>query len=316
MFIFTTFLVIKLLITPDFGISVDEPIQRNHRLVNFKQIVTTFKLSNLLPKHLENLPDLQNYPHRFYGVATQLPLVFMEFNSFFDYQNRVHWYIAHFFTHGMFLVSGFLLFKSLLNLRINKHMSLLITILYFLHPRIYANSFYNIKDSLFLSMFTINIFFLIKAIAKQSYKNIILLSIFSAFLTNIRLVGGILPALAALYIFLFSNHSLKHRAKLFFLLSTISLSIFPLITPVLWENTFDNLTSLIGLSASYNRWNGLLVFNGDVIKGNNIPFYYLPVWIAITTPVAYLVIWILALASYPFIVQDKNYPLDKRILSE
>ena len=38
---------------------------------------------------------------------------------------------------------------------------------------------------------------------------------------------------------------------------------------------------------------GELLFMGDVIKAKNIPFYYIPLWIAITTPVLYIILFVL-----------------------
>lgn len=312
--IFLLFIIIGFLTTPDFGVSVDEPIQRQHRLINFKYIATTLKFNDYLPSHIKQQPELQEYDHRFYGVTSQMPLIFMEYNHFFDYRNRIFWYVSHYFTHGIFLLSGIYFYKTLKILEVNKFVVVFMTILYFLHPRIYAHSFYNIKDSLFLSLFTINLYYLLRMIISTTPSKIIFLSTISALLTNARIVGAFIPLMAGMYILFFHKGSLQKKISLLFILSISFIGIFILITPVLWENTLNNFSTMIGLSASYNRWNNNLIFNGNIIRGSEIPFNYLPTWIGITTPLGHLLLWILAILSSPIMLKHNNFNIRKRLI--
>ena len=72
----------------------------------------------------------------------------------------------------------------------------------FLSPRIFANSFYNNKDIIFLSFFIFSIYFAFRLIDKPSNKNIILSALFCALAIDIRLVAVILPAVLLLVFFL------------------------------------------------------------------------------------------------------------------
>jgi hypothetical protein len=48
---------------------------------------------------------------------------------------------------------------------------------------------------------------------------------------------------------------------------------------------------------SFTAWNGTMLFMGQILTQDQIPWYYLPVWISITTPLLYLTLFMLGLGS-------------------
>jgi len=63
------------------------------------------------------------------------------------------------------------------------------SIILVLSPRIFANSFYNNKDLVFLSFFIISSFYAIKFINNQNLKNSFYFSIFAALSIDVRILG-------------------------------------------------------------------------------------------------------------------------------
>ena len=116
--------------------------------------------------------------------------------------------------------------------------------LFILSPRIFGDSFHNNKDVFFLSLFTISIYFCLETIQKNSYKNLILFSLFAAFATSSRIVGIFLPfSIIIFYFFEFLSNTSKYKElffKSFFLIFFFFLFLF-LHFPYAWTLEFKNL---------------------------------------------------------------------------
>ena len=41
------------------------------------------------------------------------------------------------------------------------------------------------------------------------------------------------------------------------------------------------------------RWNGDILFMGNILKAQQLPWYYIPVWISITTPIQYIILFLI-----------------------
>ena len=92
-------------------------------------------------------------------------------------------------------------FYKLAKLRTNNViLSSTAVVILFLTPRIFANSFYNSKDIVFLSFFFIAIYYSIKFFKKHLKKNIILAGLTCAIAIDTMIAGVILPLLLS-YLF-------------------------------------------------------------------------------------------------------------------
>ncbi|HOR55515.1 MAG TPA: hypothetical protein PLU92_02760, partial [Flexilinea sp.] len=95
--IFIILLGTGLFIFDDYGVTVDEPIERQTGLVNLK-----FILQNLfqkpLPNELSTMPDLQNYKDKYYGVFLQFPTILFEYFTNFRYDISSIFKLRHLWT--------------------------------------------------------------------------------------------------------------------------------------------------------------------------------------------------------------------------
>jgi hypothetical protein len=64
--------------------------------------------------------------------------------------------------------------------------------------------------------------------------------------------------------------------------------------PYLWDSPFHKFIEVF-TNMSHFRWTGKILFNGSQIWSTELPFYYIPTWILITTPVLYTVLFIIGL---------------------
>lgn len=130
-FVIITFAAIFILgcfIFKDYGVSVDEPMQRHHSLVNLYYIKSVLKgnfsadgkLAYPKNSNLEKFADkigierrFYLYKHKYYEVAIQIPLVVIEdlFNYKLDYS--VIYLIRHFYTFLIFFLSLIYFYKML-----------------------------------------------------------------------------------------------------------------------------------------------------------------------------------------------------------
>ena len=93
---------------------------------------------------------------------------------------------------------GFIFVGS--NIFKNKLYAFLGTVILYTSPRIFAQSFYNDKDLVFLSFFIFLIFFSVKFIKKPIYYNAFLLGLFSAMACSIRIIGIYVIFLVAFFL--------------------------------------------------------------------------------------------------------------------
>jgi hypothetical protein len=58
--------------------------------------------------------------------------------------------------------------------------------------------------------------------------------------------------------------------------------------PYLWHNPPGNFIGAFISMSRFGRWRGHVLYFGDHIKGTELPWHYIPVWLIITTPLLYV----------------------------
>tara|TARA_B110000438_G_scaffold200183_1_gene191740 strand:- start:686 stop:1807 length:1122 start_codon:yes stop_codon:yes gene_type:complete len=140
------------------------------------------------------------------------------------------------------------------------------------------------------------IFFGIKLLKNNKIKNIILFSLFCALATSIRSIGIFLLLLILGFIIIENLEAKIFTYKKIRIIFSISIFFF-LFTcffwPYLWLNPINGLiTSLKTLGNDQYGWGGSNFYLGNYVKATNVPWHYSFVWIAITTPLIYSILFI------------------------
>ena len=292
--LFIAFAVVGLNNYKDYGMSWDETAQREIGLKSFNYITG------------EN-DELLTFKDKDYGVAFELPLIFLEKLIKAETFREIY-LMRHLVTHFLFLISGLFFFLLVRKLTKNNLSAISAVLFLFLHPRIYAHSFYNTKDIPLMCFFIISAYFLQLYIEKHSVKRVLLFAVFVALATNIRVIAAIIPFFLGGYL-LFQFTRNKYEAKyLFHLLICILVfsGILILSWPLLWTNPIENLFKVF-VNMSKFRWDSIMLYQGEVISSLEIPKTYLPVWHIITTPVFFLMAEFLGLVLFiKLIISDKS----------
>ena len=212
--------ILGIIIVNDFGIGIEEHFQRksgfywlNYILSftefdSFKSIVNE-KISEI-NIFTPNLFPISKVP--FYGVVFDLPLAFIE--SFLKIKEPINYFLLrHKLIFFIFLLSAFFLYKIIL-LRFNNIILALFAFLFYIFtPRIFGNIFFDNKDILFLSILTINYYFVLKYCQNSSNNNLIMVALLFAIATSSRIIGILGPI--SFIFFLILQYLANNNYKLF-----------------------------------------------------------------------------------------------------
>ncbi len=286
---FCSLAFIGLFIVWDFPVTVDEAIQRRHSLISAKYIAGLFSKDVHDLDLFKNLPDINSYIFRFYGVTFQLPLVVAEILLKLDPKSAGVWHLRHISVFLFFFLSCIFFYRLLL-VRFNSRLWGLIGVACLvMHPRIFSNAFYNIKDIVFLSAFTISIYYSYRYLQKHSYKSMLCLLFFSALATNIRIIGLMVPYITLVFVLFYSllerRRSSIKEVLIFFI--AIPVAIW-LLWPAAWAD-IDTVGYAFKQSKNFSVWTAKFLLAGEVVSANNLPWYYIPLWVTISTPPLYII---------------------------
>ncbi len=273
-------IIIGLFCYKDYGISWDEPEQRAMGVVSYNYI-------------FHHDPALKTSVDRDHGVGFELVLTALEKKLNLT-DNRGIYLMRHLATHLFFLISVFFGYLLMQRLFKNQLLSCLGFLLIAFNPRLYAHSFFNTKDIPFLSVFIICLFFFHVAFGKNKAWWYALLGLACGYATSIRILGVLLIFLIGLFFVVDIFNALRAKGNVFRIIRNsfifLAAACISLVAmwPVLWESPLHNFVTNFR-SLSHFPWDGLVLFNGKLEHARSLPWYYLPEWFSITTPLLWLV---------------------------
>ena len=142
-----------------------------------------------------------------------------------------------------------------------------------------------------MSLIVLSMYYALRLFDRLDYIDIFSFTLFSAFATNVRVMGLLIFFLFLIFLFFIcleeKNFFRKNIFKFFILIFS-----FPLIMvtfwPFLWEAPLINFLFSIKSFANYNMsFETLYLGNYHDIK--SLPWHYIPVWIFATTPIIFLI---------------------------
>ena len=318
--VFLVYLVLGMGIYRDYGISPDEPTERVSTLVNVKYIMNYLGIEKA--DEIE-VPDLPDYEYRYYGTFLQMPTtVFEKYNEDLGVVFRGR----HLYTFFL-CMAGYAAFFLLCRMLFQSNLpAILGTGMLALYPRFFAEQFYNIKDMVFVSTFMIAMFASVKLIeSKFKWNWLLSFAIVTAVSANVRIVGIIFLMLMLGYLFLdylggkiwpeeYENQC-KHPFICGGALLLLFLSVFVLILPITWENPIQGIYDVFAKFSNYDDWHSTIVFMGKVIHKEELPWYYVPVWMLVSIPVWYLVMFVAAVVAGICVFVKKLRNKDRIVLA-
>ena len=279
------FLLAGALVLDDYGITPDEWEQR---------LIGEAALDSLAGAGDRAWDQLFLYHDRYYGPAFEAPLVLAERIPGLSASRDIY-LTRHLLTHLFFLAGGVFCYLLVLRMFGNRLLALAAMVLFLLHPRLYAHSFFNTKDIPFAAMFMIVLYLTHRAFRRDTVGAFLLCGVGVGLLVNLRIMGLILFAavlgLRALDL-LFSG-GVGERKRV--LLTGAAFALGAVLTyyatfPVLWTDPIGRFGEVWTVLGNHPR-EMVELFRGESrYTPDGSPFEYIPVWIGITTPPATLLL--------------------------
>ena len=273
------FLAAGLAALDDYNVIWDAPWQRQNAEANLRYLAGGDSGTYLNAFRVDH--------DKFYGMAFEVPLLLAE-RLFGTEDSRAIFLSRHLITRLFFLVGGLFAYMLARRLFGSRLLAVAAMLLFLLHPRIYAHSFFNPKDIPFLSMFMIALFLTHRAFKRDSVSAFVPLGLAVGILVNLRIMGVVLlaavPAMRALDFALAAGGEERKRTLLtsvgFALASALTIYV---LLPYLWADPIPR--SAEGWTALSNHPTVLTEpFHGTFHRSVDFPIEYLPVWFSITAP--------------------------------
>ena len=268
----------------DYGLTLDDEIYRKNGEFYYYYIIDFFSG--------KQLPELKSLI-KTAPVLFELPLVFLSKLFHYDQTKQIY-ELSHIVNFIIFYVSLIFLYKLIYKKFKSKIYAAIGVLGLIISPRIFAESFYNSKDLVFLSLFIISIYTAVKFLENPTLKNLIFFCLASAASIDLRILAIFLPLLV-LFLYFIKNLRDKQIKKYFIrnvILLVVLLPAFVVIFwPYLWDDPFNKFFYII---QSFNYFDSKIynLYLGKFISAEALPWHYPIVWQVITNPLIYVVLFI------------------------
>lgn len=316
---FIVYLSVGLFIYGDYGIGIDERIQRQHSLISMNHIIeNVYPNSSLIDERLPYLADyrivdLNEYPYRFYPVIFQLPLVFIELLNDFDSDVSSVWLYRHFVTFLFFFCGVLAFYRLAYEKFLSWKLALIGASFLVVTPHIFGQSFNQIKDTVFLSAFTINLYLGFRYWRHKTILSALLFGLFTAFASNIRVVAFFIIPFVFIFTlsdFISKSENRRKQINILFTMFVVLATYIPLnvlFFPASWSDPVRFNFGTLSFFSDYALWDNYIPYMGEWIRGRESPWHYLPVWMMLTIPLTYQILFAVGfLATVRLVISKKG----------
>ena len=283
---YIVFVAIGIIIFPHYGISWDETLSRvDTGLLNCKYVFQG------------DYQSLWMGNAKFHGPAFEIILIGFE-NLFGLMDMHSIFLMRHLVTFLLFALAVLLFYRMSLRYLNSNIISLIATVFFILSPRIFADAFYNSKDLAFLSMIVISMHTALRFLSNKTVINALILAVIGAFTIDIRIIGIIIPGFTFLILLIDFFKSIPAQRKKIFVVSVLHfvflILFIILFWPVMWRDPIGNFILALEENSKF-PWTGDVLFAGKLVNSTALPWYYIPLWMMVTTPVLYSVLFVAGL---------------------
>lgn len=276
------------LLVRDYGMGWDERADRLVGYMSLRYVAQLVAPQVLAAGHFTGIPELATHGDADHGPVFQLLLAGLEI-TFFRHDPRGAGWMRHLLTFGVFVAGTWAVYRLGRARFTSWRWGLVGAGLLVLSPRIFAEAFYNYKDLVFLSLFALAILTLTRLLHRPTVRGALLHALVCALATDVRTMGILLPGLTGAFGALELWARPARRTALTRALGWYLGALAPLVVlfwPFLWAAPTARFWACFGSFRHY-RQTMKVFYLGELIPCQRLPWHYLPVWLLITTPVAY-----------------------------
>ena len=295
---FAALLALGITIHRDHGFAYDEESQRVTGAVAANHILARLA-PWLAPSGADDLVALHEYEDRDYGVAFEAPAVLLE-GLLGLADTRDVYLFRHLLTFLVCLCGTGAVYCLAHRRFADWRMGLLAVAFLVLTPRLFAESFYNTKDAVFMAAVAIALNTAIAFVLHPRATTALLHGLATAFAIDIRIAGIVLPAVTVAIVAarMLRQDVPARRALPCLALYLAATALFVVAGwPWLWSDPLANFAQSLASMSRFVRWDDEVLFMGALVRSIALPWYYAPVWISITTPPLHLVLFAVGAAA-------------------
>ena len=268
------FVVAGVAIVDDYGVAGDDLAQREIANANADYIVT-------------GATDGLDYrDYRYFGVVFDMPLLLVE-RALGQQDSRAIFITRHLLTHLFFIAGGFacgmLAYRMMMGSRL---IALLAMLMFLLHPRLYAHSFFTSKDAPFAALLLVALYLTHRAFRKDTLGAFLLCGIGVGMAINLRpfalMLLPMILAMRGLDLWQAGRGERKRILASAGIFAAAALAVVYIIHPYHWENPLRFIDTVRAVSQHHVLADNL--FMGEIYRADEVPWNYIPGWFAIASP--------------------------------
>lgn len=298
--VFSILLLTGLLSYQDYGVSTDEEACHFRAVVTAKYISETVGLRVAFPA---NIPAMADYSDRDHGVLFDLVAYGIE-RLLGLQDSRQIFIFKHLLTYLVFF-AGLITFYQLVTRRLRDwRWGMLGAVMLFLSPRLFADAFYNAKDLVFMVTYLIAMYTASKLFEKPTLGRSLVHGLSTAVAIATRVMGIVLIPATIFFLLLpqkriyIAPEPWSRRLGRIAAYLAVSLALTILFWPMLWSNPLQNFAEAFQSMSRFDRWSKEVLLMGRFFLSTDLPWYFSVVWIALTTPILYLGLFLVGLADW------------------
>jgi hypothetical protein len=282
---FIGYLLLGLAVFRDYGISWDEIPTRQ-----FGIMYVTHQVPDVAA--LNALRTAKGPAYERFGPLFEIILVRAE-TMMFHADVRTVFYMRHLATFFLFFL-GVVFFHRLCRDRFGGWLALVGCLALVMSPQLFSHSFYNVKDIAFLTMFVGTMLTLRHVVDRPERRTMVYHVVNTVVLLGTRVLGVFAMLLTG-------AAALAKRPTWRTLLQLIGYGVvvallLPLVWPVLWIDYVHIVRDAV-LGTTTNPYYKDDLFRGQQLSASHLPWDYVPTWIAITTPIPIVLLFLAGTAT-------------------
>lgn len=282
-------MAIGMAIYQDFGISIDEVSQREIGRQTYAYAIG------------QN-PGYINFALRDHGPGFEWLYIFFEKALSLD-NFRDIFLMRHLVTYMTFILSMFCGYLWAIRIFGNRWLATITLFSLIFSPTIFGHAFFNPKDVPAMSIFLVSLYFTHRSFSVKKWQSFLLLGIIVGFSCTVRLTNAVILAPIALFLAIDMVTGFLNKepiSKIFThgltVLAGTALALYAF-WPALWADPIAGLRYVFASNANYD-WISEVQFSGTLIYSNNLPWSYIPTWMAITTPELFIILGLIGIALF------------------
>ena len=278
------YLVCGVKIFRDYGASSDEVNQIEAGHITWTAVCEFFGKP---APDFGSLPKLKDYYNRYYGQAATFPTVIIEALKGFTLDVSTVLRLRHVWNFCLYFL-GLICFGTLLKLRCRRSDVVFFALLiHIAAPKLFGDVFYNDRDVLLISLLWVSLLCFEFFTNKPGPLTALLCGFFFALTINTRFFGLVLILLPLIRLLLPDQ---KGKGWTVLLLGS-SVLFFYIFSPILWGSFLSEFAAAFRhFSSGQQRTQetgsmAAVLFFGKPVLESDLPFWYLPLWMLISTPI-------------------------------